>query len=62
MPKNEISVLTQNGLTKPGDKLEARVTDNNRQVLKISKNDGKDKYSATRYPNGTLVETKTSKL
>jgi hypothetical protein len=28
---------------------------------KVSKNDGADKYSATQYPNGTIVETKTTK-
>lgn len=48
-------------LTKPGDKMEARVTDNNRQVFKISKDNGNSKYSATKYPNGTIVETKTTK-
>ena len=30
--------------------------------LKIKNNDGLIKYSATRYPNGTVVETKTTKF
>lgn len=61
MPKNEISVVTQTGLTKPGDKVEARITDTNRQVLKVSKDNGKNKSSITRYPNGTIHETRTTK-
>ena len=48
-------------LQTPGDKVEARVTDTNRKVLKASKDNGKSKYSVTQYPNGTLVETKTTK-
>ena len=39
-------------LNKPGDRLEARITDSNRRVVK---------YSATQYPNGTIVETKVTK-
>lgn len=50
-----------NLLKQPGDSLEARVTDSNRQVLKISTNEGTNKYSATKYPNGTVVETRTTK-
>lgn len=61
MPKNEIAVVDQTGLVKPGDNMSARITDTNRKVLKVSKNDGADKYSATQYPNGTIVETKTTK-
>ena len=49
-------------LNKPGDNMSARVTDSGRQVLKISTDNGTAKYSATRYPNGTIVETKTTKL
>ena len=48
-------------LAKRGDRMEARVTDTDRKVLKISKNNGKDKYSVTKYTNGTTVETKTTK-
>lgn len=36
-------------------------TNSNRQVLKISKDNGSSKYSATRYSNGTIVETKVTK-
>jgi hypothetical protein len=61
MSKNEIAVVDQTGLVKPGDNMSARITDTNRKVLKVSKNDGADKYSATQYPNGTIVETKTTK-
>lgn len=48
-------------LNKPGDRLEARVTDSNRKVLKVSIDNGNSKYSATEYPNGTVVETKVTK-
>ena len=41
----------------PGDSLSARVTPNNRQVIKL--NTSTIKYSATRYPTGTIVETRT---
>ncbi len=49
-------------LEKPGDKLIAEVTPNNREVVKVSKNNGKNKYSRTTYPNNTIVETKTTKI
>ncbi len=58
---NLLSIITNSILNKPGDEMSARITDTNRQVLKLSKNNGKDKYSVTRYPNGTTVETKTTK-
>ena len=48
-------------LRNPGDRLEAKVTKTNRQVLKVSTNNGNTKYSATRYQNGTIVETKVTK-
>ena len=48
-------------LSEPGDYAEARVTETNRKVLKVSTDGGKSKYSATQYPNGTIVETKTTK-
>lgn len=57
--KNAVSSLSSdkdNILEKPGDSLSARVTNSNRQVLKISKDNGSSKYSATRYSNGTIVE------
>ena len=48
-------------LKQPGDRAEARVTDSRRKVLKISTDGGKNKYSVTQYPDGTTVETKTTK-
>jgi len=48
-------------LSNPGDKLEARVTDSNRRVLKYSQDHGASKYSCTEYSNGTRVETRTTK-
>jgi hypothetical protein len=48
-------------LQKPGDNMSARVTNTNRKVLKIETDNGRSKYSATQYPNGTVVETKTTK-
>lgn len=53
---NPLSILNN-----PGDNMSARVTDNNRKVLKVEINNGKNKYSKTQYPNGTTVETKTTK-
>ncbi len=61
MLKNALSKISNTFLQNPGDELSARVTKTNRQVLKASKDKGKIKYSATRYPNGTVVETKTTK-
>ncbi len=46
-----------NIITDPGDKMEARVTDTGRQVITINKGDAK--FSATRYPNGRIVETRS---
>ena len=48
-------------LNKPGDRLEACITDSNRRVVKVQTDNGNSKYSATQYPNGTLVETKVTK-
>lgn len=61
MSKNLLSIFSNSILNKPGDEMSARVTSSNRKVLKVSKNNGKNKYSVTRYPNGTTVETKTTK-
>ena len=33
----------------------------NRKVVKIQKDNGNSKYSATQYPNGTVVEMKVTK-
>lgn len=61
--KDDSSDVAKNSgiLNKPGDRLEARVTDSNRKVLKIATDNGNSKYSATQYSNGTLVETKVTK-
>ncbi|MEY8484103.1 hypothetical protein AALD74_20000 [Lachnospiraceae bacterium 48-21] len=60
MKKNALSIM-EGILKRPGDELSARITDTGRQVLKVKTNGGKSKYSQTRYPNGTTVETKTTK-
>lgn len=60
--KDDLEVVSKPGiLNKPGDKLEARITDSNRRVVKVQKDNGNSKYSATQYPNGTVVETKVTK-
>ena len=46
-------------INNPGDKMSGRVTDSGRQVLKVQRGD--EKWSATRYRNGTIVETKVTK-
>lgn len=53
--------LGDTGLTEHGDNTSAHITKTIRKVLTIYKNNGSEKYSATQYPNGTLVETKTIK-
>ena len=45
-----------------GDKFDARITGTGRQVARANLNNGMNKYSITRYPNGTTVETKTTKF
>ena len=60
--KDDGEIDCQSGiLTNPGDRLEARITDSNRRVVKVQKDNGNSKYSATQYPNGTVVETKVTK-
>lgn len=44
-------------LQNPGDHLEARITDNNRKVIKVQVGD--KKFSTTQYPNGRIVETRS---
>ena len=53
--------ITTRILENPGDKMEAVITPSNRKVFKGHKNNGSYKYSATQYPNGTIVETRTIK-
>ena len=61
--KDEISNVANplSAIKNPGDELSARVTNTNRKVLKVVTDEGNSKYSATQYPNGTIVETKTTK-
>ena len=44
-------------ITNPGDKFEARVTPTLKQVINITKGDAK--WSAVKYPNGRIVETRS---
>lgn len=48
-------------LTKPGDELNLRVTKTERKVATYHSGDGKNKYSRTEYPNGTVHETRTTR-
>ena len=59
--KKNTTVDSTGILSEPGDKLEARVTNSNRKVVKIQKDNGNSKYSATQYSNGIVVETKVTK-
>ncbi|MDO4648464.1 MAG: hypothetical protein Q4B26_07415 [Eubacteriales bacterium] len=54
---NFLSTIGKGLLNKPGDKLEARITKTGRQVVKLSQDNGLIKRSATKYGNGTVVET-----
>ena len=46
--KKNTTVDSTGILSEPGDKLEARVTNSNRKVVKIQKDNGNSKYSAHR--------------
>ena len=59
--KKNTTVDSTGILSEPGDKLEARVTNSKRKVVKIQKDNGNSKYSATQYSNGIVVETKVTK-
>lgn len=59
--KNSIDLFDGTDLSKPGDKASARITKTGRKVLTIEKENGTQKYSATQYSNGTIVETRTTK-
>lgn len=58
---NFLTNIVSSLLSSPGDELSARKTKSGRDVIKINKDNGKIKRSATRYPNGTIVETITKK-
>ena len=53
-------VSSNSPLKHPGDKLTAVVTKSGRQVVKLSTSE-QGKVSATRYNNGTIVFTKSTK-
>ncbi len=63
MAKNGLSNIFGSGgfLRSPGDKAEVRITPTGRGVGKVSTNGGKEKYSETHYPNGTVVKTYSKK-
>lgn len=48
-------------LTRPGDSMTMRITPSGRKVATVCLNNGAYKYSATEYPNGTIVETQSTK-
>lgn len=45
-------------LQRPGDKISAEITPTGRKVMKAER--GGDKYSITKYGNGTIVETRST--
>jgi len=58
--KQAVGYFFNSLLKRPGDHLEARVTDTGRQVIKAATEEVK--YSATRYPStGTVVETRVTR-
>lgn len=61
--KNILAIVNRKTgiLREPGDCLSARMTETKRCVLKISRNNGNEKYSVTEYPNGTRVQTMVTK-
>lgn len=61
MLKDALALFKNRLLSQPGDKMSAEITKSNRKVGKISLNHGENKYSITQYPNGTTVETRTTK-
>ena len=58
---NEVSTTSNSFLRAPGDHAEARITPSNRLVMKASRDNGNEKISETRYSNGTVVRTYSSK-
>lgn len=54
---NLLTIFSRGLLQNPGDHLDARVTDTERKVIIIKKGD--EKISATMYPSGRVVETKS---
>lgn len=52
-----LSRLVSGFIRNPGDFFSAEMTPSHRQVIKLATDN--IKYSATRYSNGTIVETRT---
>lgn len=55
--------LTQFGnaedfIKSPGDSATVKITNCGRKVVTVTTNHGENKYSATQYPTGTVVETR----
>lgn len=48
-------------LNDTGDVLRARITQDNKKILTISRDNGNYKYSRTEYANGTVVKTRVIK-
>lgn len=62
MSKDGLIPFGKFGLTKPGDKFFAYITQSGREVMRASLDGGQTKWSATRYPTtDTIVETRTTK-
>ena len=60
--KNILALLEKLPLFSPYDSFSACVTQTGRKVIKISQDNGSIKYSATLYPSGKVVETRTTTL
>lgn len=60
--QNIIALLEKLPLILSYDSFSARVTPTGRKVIKLSQDSGSIKYSATLYPSGKVVETRTTTL
>ena len=62
MMKHFLEAVSQIPLKNPGDKLSLEITPSGCKVAKLKTKGGKLKYSKTQYPNGTIMETKVTKV
>ena len=53
------NTIESTGIKEPGDSFFGYITKNGLQVLTVITGYGEVKYSATRYPTGTIHETRT---
>lgn len=53
--------INENILKQPGDEVSIKMTKNKALIAKANLNNGKEKHSYTKYPNGTIHETRTIK-